>query len=47
MEIPPVFHVDGMPLNPFDANSYRVLDNMRRGVDPEENKNTKVTMELL
>lgn len=34
-------------INPFDANSYRVLDNMRRGLDPNENKNTKVTLELL
>lgn len=47
MNIPPMFHIDGMSVNPFDANSYRVLDNLKRGIDPEENKNTKVTLELL
>ena len=43
----PMLNIDGHMINPFDANSYRVLDNMRRGLDPNENKNTKVTLELL
>lgn len=28
-------------------NSYLAIDNMKKGLDPEENKNTKVTLELL
>jgi hypothetical protein len=46
MEVPSLL-VDGVNINPLDANSYRVLENMKRGLDPEANKNTKVTMELL
>lgn len=42
-----MLNIDGHLINPLDANSYWVLDNMRRGLDPNENKNTKVTLELL
>lgn len=43
----PMLNIDGHMINPFDANSYWVLDNMRWGLDPHENKNSKVTLELL
>lgn len=43
----PMLTIDGVPINPLDANSYRVLDNLKRGLDPEENKNIKVTLDLL
>jgi len=43
----PMLNIDGHMINPLDANSYRVLDNYWRGLDPNENKNTKVTLELL
>jgi len=40
MDVPDLLDED--PLN-----SYRALDNLKRGLDPEEGKNTKVTLELL
>ena len=45
------FAMDGLPLDPFGLddplNSYRVQNNLKQGMDPEENKNTKVTLDLL
>lgn len=35
------------PLLDDPMNSYRVLNNVKNGLDPEENRNTKVTLELL
>lgn len=34
-------------LNPYDVNSYRVINNLKVGEEVEANKNTKVTLELL
>ena len=46
MDVPDM-DLQGLIMNPLDPDSYLAHKNMADGLDPEENKNQKVTLELL